>query len=201
MPHATQAPGTCNSTWDYSFEWVGFDGWTSSDVLQAGTEADANCSSTLYSFWYEWYPFAETRISFTISPGDDVEVEVWYTTTSPYGHAQWFNATTATATSVGFNPPSGTNYVGNSAEWVVERPTVGGLLSDLANVNDTFLDGYAYNGTTFYYPGSNSLNTYDVTMVCPPWNPSSSCTTTTTLMFVDLFAISTLYYGDSGPAY
>jgi hypothetical protein len=202
VPHATQAPGTCNSTWDYSFEWVGFDGWTASDVLQAGTEADANCSSTLYSFWYEWYPFSETRISFTISPGDDVEVEVWYTTTSPFGHAQWFNATTAKATSVGFNPPSGTTYLGNSAEWIVERPTVSGALSDLANVNETFLDGYAYNGTTFYYPGSaGTLNTYDVTMVCPPWNPSSSCTTTTTLMFVDLFAISTLYFGDSGPAY
>lgn len=205
VPHPTQAPipPTCNGTWDYSFEWVGFDGWTSSDVLQAGTEADANCTSTLYSFWYEWYPLAETRISFAISAGDDVEVEVWYTTTSPYGHAQFFNASTAKATSVAFNPPSGTTYVGNSAEWVLERPTVSGALSDLANVNDVFLDGYAYDGTTYYYPGSNptNLNTYRVSMICPPWNPSSACPTTATIAFADLYGTLTLYFGDGVPAY
>ena len=205
VPHAKQAPypGTCNSTWYYSFEWVGFDGWDSSDVLQAGTEADATCTSTLYSFWYEWYPFAETRISSpAVGPGDLVAVLVWYTTSSPYGHAQLWDLTTDQLTDVGFNPPSGTTYVGNSAEWVLERPTVSGALSDLANVNDFFVVE-ANNGANDYYPGSvpANANIYDITMVCPPWNPTSSCTSTTALTYQNLYGTTVFFVGASGPAF
>ena len=35
VPVARQAYGKCASTWDYAITWVGIDGWSSSDVLQA----------------------------------------------------------------------------------------------------------------------------------------------------------------------
>ena len=44
VPVAQQAVGVCNGFWDYSSQWDGFDGFSSGDVLQAGTEADAYCS-------------------------------------------------------------------------------------------------------------------------------------------------------------
>jgi hypothetical protein len=211
IPSAAQAVGTCNTTEDYAWQWVGFDGWGSNDVLQAGTEADSNCSSKLYSAWYEWYPNAETRVSSpAVGPGDEVEVQVWYTTTSPYGHAYWADYRTGASASVAFNPPSGTTYEGNSAEWIVERPTVSGSPSDLANYGSmTMVATYARIGTaTFYSPssapsGATSLN---VSMTCPPWNPSSSCTTTTTISASTLFVLpgsieDVLYFYDLSPAF
>ena len=214
IPSVAQAVGTCNSTWDYSSQWVGFDGWGSSDVLQAGDEADATCSSTLYSFWYEWYPFAETRISSPVAqPGDWVAVQVWYTTTSPYGHASLSDYRTGAGASIGFNPPSGTTYEGNSAEWIVERPSVNGSLTDLANYGGMqILSPFARIGTTsFYSPSSppSGATEYGVSMTCPPWNPSSACTTTTTISNPDngFYAVvpgtnnDSLYFFTQSPAF
>jgi hypothetical protein len=201
--HQAVYPPTCTSTLYYSFEWVGFDGWGSSDVLQAGTEADASCTSTLYSFWYEWYPLAETRISLPVAPGDYVSAVVWYTTSSPYGHVNLTNWTTGTGAGLGFNPPSGTTYVGNSAEWVLERPTISGTLADLPNVTDFFAGTFAEVGTTNYYPGSSpaNVNIYSIDMVCPPWNPSSLCPTTTTISTTTLIGTEDLIFSPSSPAW
>jgi hypothetical protein len=203
VPAAHQAVGICNTTWDYSSQWVGFDGWGSNDVFQAGTEADANCSSTDYYFWYEWYPAGSVKVSQPVGPGDWVTVEVQYTTASPHGTAFLSNGTSGTAFS--FNPPSGTTYVGNSAEWIVERPTVNGSLPDLANY---FFDLFnnnpqAYNGHS-YSPGGPippGGAIYAVDMICPPWNPTSSCSTTTDISTVSLFTEGMLYFEASGPAY
>lgn len=211
IPSAAQAVGTCNSTWDYSSQWVGFDGYGSSDVLQAGSEADADCSSTLYSLWYEWYPNTETRVSSpAVRSGDFVEVQVWYTTASPYGHAYWADYRTGASASVGFNPPSGTTYEGNSAEWIVERPSISGSPTDLANYGAmTIVAPSARIGTTTYYSPSSApsgATSYNVSMTCPPWNPSSSCTTTTTISTSTTFVLpgsieDTLYFYDLSPAF
>lgn len=214
IPSVAQAVGTCNSTWDYSSQWVGFDGWGSSDVLQAGNEADATCSSTLYSFWYEWYPNTETRVSSPVAqPGDWVTVQVWYTTTSPNGHAYWADYRTGASASVGFNAPSGTTFEGNSAEWVMERPTVSGSLADLANYGGMqILAPFARIGATTYYSPSSppsGATLLSVSMTCPPWNPSSACTTTTTISNPENGAYAvypgsiqdSLYLFDSPPAF
>jgi hypothetical protein len=206
LPVATQSvnPPVCNSTWGYSFQWVGFDGWgtSQSDVLQAGTEADANCTSTLYSFWYEWYPLAETRVSLAVYPGDEVLGWVTYYTSSPHGNAALFNETKNTVTVVGFNPPSGTNLVGNSAEWILERPTENGALSDLAEVQGVVLwNTYARVGSQNYYPGSTpaNVNVYDIDMQCPPWNPSSSCSSTSTIAYPLLYGIGAMPFTVATP--
>lgn len=156
VPVAQQAFGACTGGWDWGSAWNGIDGWGSSDVLQAGIEFDAYCSGTTsasyYSPWYEWYPYGEVRISgLPIAPGDDVFVEVWHTS-STQGYAYLVNQNTNQSVEVGFTAYPGYSLMGNSAEWVVERPTVGGSPTTLTNyIADPFWDAYAYTeGSTFY---------------------------------------------------
>jgi peptidase A4-like protein len=161
VPEARQAYGVCDGGWDYSSSWIGIDGDGSNDVLQAGTESDAFCwggfTATYYSAWIEWFPFAETRISLPVAPGDDIFIEVW-NTTATQGYAYFVNMTTNQAAEYSLTPPAGTRLTGNSAEWVVERPGVGGGLANLTNyVWDFFSACYAYtwNGVG-YTPGTAS---------------------------------------------
>jgi hypothetical protein len=161
VPVATQAFGACTGGWDYSSSWVGIDGDGSGDVLQAGSESDAYCSgsttSAYYSAWYEWYPYGEVRISnLPVTAGDDMFVEVWHTSATQ-GYAYLVNLTTNQSVEIGFTAPSGTSLVGNSAEWVVERPSVGGNLATLTNyMDDAFWDCYAYTEASELYRPGNS---------------------------------------------
>lgn len=219
VPVAQQAFYKCDGTWDYSVHWVGFDGWGSGDVLQAGSEADAYCSggtkSTYYSLWYEWFvsqctqntashPCSMWRTSMAAGPGDVIGVEVWYTTTAPQGHAYIVNYTTQQSMSLAYNKPSGAaSYVGNSAEWIVERPTVNGSLPNLTNyVAAPFNFDYAYDGSSYFYPGSSPAGTtiYNITMTCPPWNPASACTYPG-LSYATLEGLYELWFDDEGVAY
>jgi hypothetical protein len=161
--------------WDYSAQWVGIDGYESPDVLQAGTEADAylmnSTQASFYAAWVEWYPSSEFQISnFAVAPGNEVFVEVW-NTGATVGNAYLINITTQQSVAFTFDAPSGTTLVGNSAEWVVERPAIsndsGGLtLAPLTNyVSCPFDSCYAFgsvNGGTYnveYYPGINLAGT------------------------------------------
>jgi len=197
-----------------SSQWIGFDGaFVSGDVLQAGTEVDG-CPSS-YSAWYEWYttgctvnsasqPCYSYNLSLAINPGDLVVAEVWYTTAAPHGHAYIYNYSTQKAASVAFNQPSSPSagYVGNSVEWVVERPD-GGAYNLTNYVSDQFNWTLGWNGSSYFYPGSSpsSATVYNISMTCPGWNPSSSCSSTTDISTVDLFSSGTLWFYADGPAY
>jgi hypothetical protein len=210
VPKVQQAFGTCDGTWWYSSQWVGFDGaFISGDVLQAGTEADALCSGgttfTFYSAWYEWFPFGEVRVSLPgLSGGDLVGTEVWYTTSSPHGHFYMVDYNTQTSVSGSFNPPAGTTYQGNTIEWVVERPSVSGGFANLSNyVSDAWNFAYGYAGGNYYEP-SYALpggTVYNISMVCPPWNPSGNCPSTTTLSSVNLYSYYTMWFYNGGPSF
>jgi len=215
VPVAQQAFGVCNGIWDYSSQWIGFDGFNSGDVLQAGTEVDAYCSagipSTFYSAWIEWFPNDETRVGApAVEPGDLIGEEVWYTTASPNGNAYIANFTLNQSDTYAFSVPSGTTYDGNSAEWVVERPGIGGPgFADLTNyVADQFNIDYATNVKSKFYPGKSSGGTkrYAITMVCDgttagSWTPGSACLSTTAISIPDLYGVSTPWFYDAGPAY
>lgn len=158
VPVAEQASGTCTGGWAWGSAWSGIDGWGSPDVLQAGIEFDAYCSgsgstrASYYSAWYEWYPYGEVRLSnLPIAPGDDVFVEVWHTS-STQGYAYLVNYNTNQSVQVGFTAYPGYPLVGNSAEFVVERPTVGGSLPTLTNyIMDPFWNAYAYTEANKFY--------------------------------------------------
>ena len=136
---------TCNTTWEYSSAWVGIDGYASSDVLQAGIEADAICTSTgpqtFYSPWYEWYPFASTRITnLPTTPGQSLYVHVW-ATSATVGYAYLQNLNSNLSVSITLTPPAGTTLRGESAEWIVESPQVSGSLATLPLYGLDFFEG------------------------------------------------------------
>ena len=191
VPIAQQAFGTCSGSWEYSAQWIGFDGFGSNDVLQAGTEANAFCQGsgkrTAYFALYEWYPNGAYKIlNFKVKPGNVMGAEVWYTTASPSGHLYIIDYTTQKSVTIGFNPPSGTSFAGNSVEWVVERPSLGAGYTTLAHyVASPFNNTYALVNGAYYYPGSSPAGTiYNITMVSG----------TTPISIVNLYGNSTLWF-------
>jgi hypothetical protein len=91
---------------------------------------------------------------------------------------------------MGFTAPSGTLLIGNSAEWVVERPSLGtgsGSLATLTNyVADAFWDCQAYTeNQASYTPGSSG--SLLVTMLDNDDNPISYPTLlgSTAILFQD----------------
>jgi hypothetical protein len=146
----------CSGGWAYGSGWNGIDGWGSGDVLQAGVEFDAYCSgstrSSYYSAWYEWYPYGEVRISsLPVSPGDEVFVEVWHTSATQ-GYAYIVNYDTDQYVEVGFTAPSGTSLIGNSAECIVEAPTVSGSIATMTDYTAMpFWNCYAYTESYAFY--------------------------------------------------
>lgn len=185
----------CDSISDYAAQWVGFDGWNSSDVLQAGTYSVAYCSggtsSQSYYAWFEWYPNNASILNLAFHQGDVAIVQVFYYPSGEPGQGffEIGNESTSQSVSGYFNPPAGTTYVGDSVEWIVERPTVNGSLSDLPDYSTTIFSYLRAENGTFYTPNGPvppGGAIYNVTMTCPPWNPSSACTTTTNISEVSL---------------
>lgn len=176
VPVAQQAFGACTGGWDYSTQWVGIDGWISQDVFQAGIEADAYCSggstSQSYSAWYEWYPNYETEISgFSVNAGDVIYLYIWPTSRTT-GEYYITDQTANTAVQGSFSAPEGTELLGDSVEWVVERPTVNGAFATLTNYGDVpWYDAQAVvpgknNTSTEYSPGQGHAGTiFSVTML------------------------------------
>ncbi len=155
---------TCDKGWDYSSQWIGIDGWTSNDVLQGGTETDAYCSnfftSTYYSPWYEWYPNNETEITnLTISAGDDIFVEIWAESATK-GKFFIENLNQGAMATITFSAPQGTRLIGNSAEWIVERPEVSNKLATLANYTADYFSGAAAQNfaNQSFAPGANEVD-------------------------------------------
>jgi hypothetical protein len=172
VPTAHQAFGSCTGGWDYSSQWPGIDGNGSGDVLQAGVEVDAFCSggttASFYSAWIEWFPFNETRVSSpAIHPGDLVFVEVWNISPT-VGYAYFYNYSIQLAAEYQLTAPGGTTLHGNSIEWIVERPGVGGGLATLTNYTDVSWPyniawNYAANPPHYYFPGADpSPNTLEL---------------------------------------
>lgn len=147
----------------YSATWVGLDGsFGLKDLVQAGTEQDAwdlgPFTSTNYYAWTELLPNqpTENEISLSVNPGDDILVNVWIGDSSAYidqnGGYAWFsflNKTQHQSTRI-WTKLGGTYFNGSSAEWIMERPTVGGSYSDLADYGAAMIFNAAAAPTSGY---------------------------------------------------
>jgi len=129
----------------YSSTWVGLDGDGTKDLVQDGTEQDcADLGGFLffsYSTWTELLPNQPTEqgAGLSINPGDDIVAQVWIGDSKgrvrQNGTDGWFaifNKTQSQAVQIS-TPLSGTYFNGSEAEWIMERPTVGGVLSELSD--------------------------------------------------------------------
>lgn len=100
--------------------WVGIGGVTSTDLIQAGTQATAEGGSVRYSAWVETLPQASQTVPLAVSPGDTVSVSIaqqsggaWLTTFNDATSGQSYQTTETYASSR------------SSAEWVEEAPAGG----------------------------------------------------------------------------
>ena len=128
---------------DYSSFWVGLDGDGTNDLVQAGTEQDAQeIGGIVYANYFAWSELlpnqpTEQEVG-SVNPGDEIEVEVWIGTGSgapnPNGSLSSYRITNVTqGLEARFDIPlNGTFYHGTEAEWIMERPTVNGSLPELS---------------------------------------------------------------------
>jgi hypothetical protein len=140
-PNSTKANG------GYSVSnWVGIDGYSTSDVLQAGTNSSCtvsggNITSQSALPWFEWYPAYPIEFSnFAVHPGDTIWGYIDAESTTE-GYTYLMNVGAGTYTSITFPAPSGTSLQGSSAEWI---------LADCSGSNfgsSAFFNCYAYCGT------------------------------------------------------
>ena len=210
VPIAQQAGGVCDIPADYSAQWIGFDGagGTSTDILQAGTEADALCTgstrTSLYSVVVEWLPNPAILVDQPVVRGGDLMSEdVWYTTTPPFGHVLIANLTLGQGAAYAFNPPAGTIFLGDSVEWVLERPTINFSLPNLMNYTaDQFNYALAFNQSDYFSPGSSPTDTvtFVITMMCPPWTPTTSCPSQTPISTPSVYGTGTMWFYPAFPA-
>ncbi|HYB91681.1 MAG TPA: G1 family glutamic endopeptidase [Candidatus Binataceae bacterium] len=168
IPTVQQAFGSCTGGWDYSAQWVGIDGFSNKLLEQSGSGADAYCNgstkATSYYPWIEWLPAPEYElVGDPLYPGDYVEVTVaatdWSGGESSNGTLVYTDVTQNWQISISFTAASiGGNYVvGESAEWIVEAPEVGGNIATLANyVTDPWFGTTAADTShKTYLPGSS----------------------------------------------
>jgi hypothetical protein len=127
VPTIAQVPGVATS--DVA-EWVGIDGYQSSDVCQAGVYQEAQTSNGQTTLscqaWVEWYPADAEFIplsSFDVNPGNTIKVTV--ETSGAGATTATFildNETTGQTYDTSLTAPNGTSLQGNSAEAIVETP-------------------------------------------------------------------------------
>ena len=126
----------------YASEWIGIDGWGSGDVLQAGTETAVLgiFNTTQIYAWWEWFPAGEVAITnLPVAAGDTMYCLICVNSTNT-ATVYISNQSTGVSTRFSIAAPSGTTLVGNSAEWIVERPTVNGALASLSDYKVDYFD-------------------------------------------------------------
>jgi hypothetical protein len=140
-------PTASTSQWYECSTWIGLDGDGSDDVCQAGVACDVfgTRSSpleppTIYP-WHQWYPGPQVQITnLLVSAGDFLTMTL--STSSGAGSTSAtvyiLNITTGVGMSYVISAPLGTQLAGNSAEWIVEAPTVGGVEQVLADYGEVF---------------------------------------------------------------
>ena len=150
----------------YEVTWNGIDGAFNGDVVQGGSFSYTDCSSdTEYLAWIEWYPSYPILGAFYVNPGDVFEAVTYGApgTDTQTVFVEDFDTQTYGTYSLAWE--TGPGLVGQSAEYIVERPYSGGYLP-LANYLLDFLGyNYAYDGAgTLFYPGNTGTHTAIFTM-------------------------------------
>ena len=128
----------------YASEWIGIDGWGSPDVLQAGTETEI-IDLGIFSFrqvyvWWEWFPAGEVAITNLPVSAGDIMYRLICVNSPTTATVYITNQSSLVSTSFSITAPRGTALVANSAEWIVERPTVNGSVASLTDTKVVYFD-------------------------------------------------------------
>lgn len=145
VPSVTAGRQSSSSAW-YSATWLGIDGFNDTNLIQTGTEQDYYGGSTHYSAWWEILPAAETKIPYSVSPGDvmvanivETPMQVRVSASGRHGGAatiteyEWTIALKDTTHPWSFTTTQAYGGAGSSVEWVVEAPEVNNAIASLAD--------------------------------------------------------------------
>jgi hypothetical protein len=125
----------------FSAAWAGIDGFTNSNLIQAGTEQDYIGGSAHYSAWWEILPAPETVIpSITVLPGDSITVSIVKTSGSQWSIKLTDNGKAGHAAQPSFTTTQNYSGPGTSAEWILEAPQVNGHIATMAQYGSTAFD-------------------------------------------------------------
>jgi len=116
----------------YSAAWIGIGGYIGDETLiQVGTEQDSEYRGSTYSAWYELLNGSVVTIStIKLSAGDQINASISLKdSNSSIWNIEIIDVTTGHA----FKSPFQYDSSRLSAEWIVERPRVNGLVSTLAD--------------------------------------------------------------------
>jgi hypothetical protein len=177
VPVGQPAFGAAECDDHFTRTWAGLNGYAKNSVTQPGAGQGAliggfqvytSCSSadTNYYAIFGWEP-ADLQVAFFVNPGDLVYTEV---ASPPQGvyDSYLFIEDLTTLTYSAYSIPVSYTFIGNSAEWVVERPCCesGGIPYPLVNSIATYFDGGAAldNAGHTLYPGSQASSTQVITM-------------------------------------
>jgi len=141
----------------YSAAWAGIDGFTNSNLIQAGTEHDYTGGKAHYSAWWEILPAPETVIPLiSVLPGDSITVSITkeasaITSPTMCSAGQWLITLTDSgsgthAAQSEFATCQSYSGPGTSAEWIFEAPQVNGRIATLAQYGSTIFDLGKANG-------------------------------------------------------
>jgi hypothetical protein len=115
--------------------WVGIGGATTTDLVQAGTQAIVSQGAVQYSAWIETLPQASQRVPVTVSAGDTVTVTI-----SQQSVNFWGISITDVATGGTWSGAVSYASSASSAEWIQEAPSTGKgvvILDQFGSVNFT----------------------------------------------------------------
>ncbi|HEV3154969.1 MAG TPA: G1 family glutamic endopeptidase [Candidatus Baltobacteraceae bacterium] len=162
----------------YSSMWVGIDGSTycasppcSNNVIQDGTEQDFSSSNGVDHYnYYAWLDLelnnTPSTYLFGISPGDKMYGTVWKNDSGGQVYAQFYikDLNTGQTTNVGY--AAGNAFVGDSAEWIIERTLVGNELYWLPNFGSAQMTNASLvsGNTTLNYNQVLGYPLYEITM-------------------------------------
>ncbi len=155
---------TCGSTNTYVATWVGIDGYSDGTVEQTGTEQQCINGVQQNYAWYEMYPkpgYMITTIS--VHPGDKFTASVTY-----IGNKNFVLSISNISTGQSFTHAFKSNGLRQSAEWIAEAPSSGGILP-LANFGTITFTGAQFTDSSGTHAiDVHGLGTYDAITMNDP---------------------------------
>jgi len=100
--------------------WVGIGGVTSTDLIQAGTQATVQSGQVSYSAWVEMLPQASQNVPLNVSAGDSVSVSI-----TQQQDGTWQILIRDATTGDSYQKSVSYSSSRSSAEWVEEAPAAG----------------------------------------------------------------------------
>ncbi len=128
----------------HSSVWVGIDGYSNSTVEQVGIDVAWVNGSPVYDAWWEMWSTGKGQTeqvisNMTVEPGDSITASVQYVTSGAHAGQFYLSIVDSSRSNDSFSTYESSSSLQsplaqrNSAEWIVEVPTIGGSYATLPN--------------------------------------------------------------------